>query len=81
MPDKAQLIIQQSEARRLYEEALREIELERTNFEAERERLKTSAKACQAKGKAKECRHYTLAERLLAKKAKEASEFGEALAD
>lgn len=74
MPDKAQLQIQHAEACRLAEEALREIELGHTSFEAELERLKSAAKACKPGRDDKDLRHYTLAKRMLAKKAKDAAD-------
>ena len=50
MPDKAKLLIQTAEARKLVEQAIREIEMERTTFEAEIERFKMSGKACRTRG-------------------------------
>lgn len=74
MPDKAKLLIQTAEARKLVEQAIREIEMERTTFGAEIERFKMSGKACRTRGEAKDCRQYAMAARMLTKKLEELTE-------
>ena len=62
---RAIIIIEQAEGRKLYEAALREVELGHTTFEAELLRLKEAKKACSKKGDVKLCKHWTIAEKLL----------------
>lgn len=69
---KAQIIIEQSEGRKRFCEAMRQIELGRTSFEEELLRFKSMRKACAHKGDDKLCRLWTIAERLLKKAFKEA---------
>lgn len=79
MPDRRALsIIEQAEGRKLCEEALREIELGHTDFEAELVRIKQQKSSCKQKGDAKVWKHWTIAERLLKRAKAEAKEQSEA---
>ena len=63
--DRAKALIEQSEGRKLCDEALREIELGRSTFVKELARFRDSKKTCEKDGPG--CRHWTAAERLLKK--------------
>jgi hypothetical protein len=60
---KAHALIEQAEAKKLCDLALREIELGRSSFAEEISNLKK-----RGQGDAQECRHYAMAGKMLAKK-------------
>lgn len=68
--DRAKALIEQSEGRKLCDEALREIELGRSTFVDELARFRDAKKTCEKDGPG--CRHWTVAERLLKKAEREA---------
>ena len=68
--DRAKVIVEQSEGRKLCDEALREIELSRSTFVNELARFRDGKKTCEKDRPGS--RHWTVAERLLKKAQRDA---------